>query len=59
MSENWSKEELEAAVVAYIDMRNKELSHAPFTKKEYYVSLAAKYGRNQLRRVPRRNSRSR
>jgi len=47
MSENWSKEELEAAVVAYIEMRNKELNHIPFVKKDYYKTLAERYGRTE------------
>jgi len=29
MSENWSKEELEAAVVAYIEMRRNEVDGNP------------------------------
>ena len=47
MSENWSPKELEAAVVAYLDMRSKELDRTPFKKKDYYVSLTHTYGRTE------------
>lgn len=47
MSENWTSEELKAALEAYIDMRSKELERIPFTKKDYYVSLSKKYGRTE------------
>lgn len=47
MSNNWTEEELEAAVVAYLDMRTKELDNIPFTKKEYYVLLSETYGRTE------------
>ena len=47
VSENWTTEELEAAVVAYIDMRRKEADGQPFTKKSYYVALSEKFGRTE------------
>ena len=47
MSENWSKEELHAAVDAYIEMQRKERKGEPFTKKNYYENLAAKFGRTE------------
>jgi 5-methylcytosine-specific restriction protein A len=47
MSENWTYEELEAAVAAYMDMRSKVLNRIPFKKKNYYVSLSDKYGRTE------------
>lgn len=47
MSDNWTHEELEAAVVAYIDMRNKELDSQPFIKKDYYADLSDRYGRTE------------
>ena len=47
MRENWSKEELEAAVAAYLEMRNKELNNIQFVKKDYYKLLAERYGRTE------------
>lgn len=44
---NWSTEELEAAVVAYIDMRRKETDGQSFTKKSYYIALSEKFGRTE------------
>lgn len=46
-SNNWTTEELEAAVVAYVDMRSKEINKQPFTKKAYYTALSKKYGRTE------------
>jgi 5-methylcytosine-specific restriction protein A len=45
--ETWSEEELKAAVVAYIDMRNKEAAGTPFVKKHYYSDLASRFGRTE------------
>ncbi len=47
MSENWTTDELEAAVNAYIDMRQKEINGQAFVKKAYYTSLSEKFGRNE------------
>ena len=47
MSNNWTPEELKAAVEAYMDMRSKELGGIIFTKKDYYISLSEKYGRTE------------
>lgn len=42
----WSKEELSASVVAYIEMRNLEQRGEKFIKKRYYEDLSEKYGRS-------------
>jgi 5-methylcytosine-specific restriction protein A len=47
MSDGWSKEELRASVDAYVDMQRKERQGQPYTKKRYYESLAAKFGRTE------------
>lgn len=45
MSAGWSKEELRAAVDAYVEMQRKDRTGKPFTKKRYYDELATKFGR--------------
>ena len=45
MQNNWTKEELEAAVAAYIEMRTKSLNGENFTKKQYYENLSNRFGR--------------
>ncbi len=45
MSEKWSEDELKAAVLAYVEMREKQASGEKFVKKEYYASLHKSYGR--------------
>lgn len=47
MSENWSEEELKAAVEAYVDMQTKEADGIPFVKKQYYSGLSDKFGRTE------------
>lgn len=47
MSDGWSKEELQASVEAYIEMQRKERLGLPFTKKQYYTDLAARFGRTE------------
>jgi len=47
MSENWTIEELEGAVRAYVDMRQKEVNNVRFTKKSYYTQLSKQYGRTE------------
>jgi 5-methylcytosine-specific restriction protein A len=42
----WSKEELSASVVAYIDMRNLEQQGEKFVKKRYYEDLSERFGRS-------------
>ena len=43
---DWSKEELDASVVAYIEMRNLEQRGEKFVKKKYYDSLSERFGRS-------------
>ena len=45
MSENWSDEELEAAAVSYIEMKELQDSGQVFKKKTYYESLHERFGR--------------
>ena len=45
MSAGWSKEELRAAVDAYVEMQRKDRTGQPFTKKRYYDELATQFGR--------------
>lgn len=45
--DNWSTEELKAAVLAYIDMRTKEVNGQKFTKKAYYEGLAGEFDRTE------------
>ena len=47
MSKKWSTEELRAAVVAYKEMRNKELAGKPFIKSDYYRGLVSAHGRTE------------
>ena len=44
---NWTKKELEASVLAYIDMRTKEKRHEKFIKKEIYRDLSKRFGRSE------------
>ncbi|WP_345969098.1 HNH endonuclease [Sulfurimonas sp. HSL1-6] len=44
-NDGWSKEELLAAVNAYMDMQQKERQGQPFTKKQYYENLSSRFGR--------------
>lgn len=44
-SDDWSDEELRAAVDAYCDMLHKEKSGERFIKKAYYASLASRFSR--------------
>jgi len=43
---DWSKEELRASVVAYIEMRNLEQRGEKFVKKRYYEKLSKSFGRS-------------
>lgn len=47
MAENWSDDELAAAVSAYIEMATLEASRKPYSKREYYRQLAARFGRTE------------
>ncbi|MCL6272313.1 HNH endonuclease [Sansalvadorimonas sp. 2012CJ34-2] len=47
MTEKWSTEELEASVVAYLDMHIKDSRNEHFVKKSYYSGLSEKFGRTE------------
>ena len=42
----WSNEELKAAVLAYMEMLEKQRKGESFIKKRYYEDLASKFKRN-------------
>ena len=44
---NWTKKELEASVVAYLEMRTKEKRNEKFVKKEIYRNLSKRFGRSE------------
>jgi predicted HNH restriction endonuclease len=44
--DDWSQDELRAAVQAYLDMQRKERERIPFVKKEYYEQLSKHFGRS-------------
>jgi 5-methylcytosine-specific restriction protein A len=46
-NQNWTEEELEASVKAYVDMHRKEANGEPFVKKGYYEDLAKTFGRTE------------
>jgi hypothetical protein len=43
--DGWNRDELRAAVVAYLAMQQLERTGTPFTKKKYYDELAGKFDR--------------
>lgn len=45
--DGWTTEELRASVEAYVEMQSLHRTGKPFTKKRYYASLAARYGRSE------------
>jgi len=45
--QNWSREELEASVRSYLEMRQKELDGKKYKKKEYYQRLSAEFSRTE------------
>ena len=47
MAENWSEEELKAAVEAYVEMHRKEANNISFVKKQYYRALANRFNRTE------------
>ncbi len=47
MTENWGDAELAAAVSAYKEMATLEASQKPYSKREYYRQLAARFGRTE------------
>jgi 5-methylcytosine-specific restriction protein A len=47
VAENWSTTELEAAAVAYLEMRRNEFDGTPYSKKAYYRELFSRFGRTE------------
>ncbi|USD23313.1 hypothetical protein MJO52_09305 [Microbulbifer variabilis] len=47
MSENWTDEELKAAVEAYLDMHAKEANGISFVKRDIYADLSSRFGRTE------------
>ncbi|TVP14244.1 HNH endonuclease [Shewanella sp. KCT] len=47
MSAQWTREELKAAVKAYIQMRSDEANGIHFVKKHIYSELASRFGRTE------------
>ncbi len=47
MSDNWTEEELKAAVKAYVQMHSDEANGVPFVKKKIYSELADRFGRTE------------
>jgi len=47
MSEGWSREELQASVVAYLEMQSKQRAGESYVKKRYYEDLASRFGRTE------------
>ena len=45
--DDWSTQELHAAVVAYVDMQRKTRDGQPFVKKRYYAELHKQFGRTE------------
>ena len=45
--QNWSKEELEASVRSYLEMRQKDFEGKKYKKKEYYQRLSTKFSRTE------------
>ena len=43
---DWSREELNASVIAYIEMRDLEQRGEKFVKKRYYEDLSGRFGRS-------------
>ncbi|MGE4259904.1 HNH endonuclease [Shewanella sp.] len=47
MSDNWTEEELKAAVEAYVQMHSDEANGVPFVKNKIYSELADRFGRTE------------
>ncbi|CAG9297933.1 HNH endonuclease [Celerinatantimonas diazotrophica] len=47
MSDNWTEEELKAAVEAYVQMHSDEANGVPCVKKQIYSGLANRFGRTE------------
>lgn len=47
MRDNWTEEEIKAAVKAYVQMHTDESNRIPFVKKQIYSELAERFGRTE------------
>ncbi|SUB63591.1 Predicted restriction endonuclease [Plesiomonas shigelloides] len=47
MSNNWTEQELRAAVEAYVQMHSDEANGVPFVKKQIYAELADRFDRTE------------
>lgn len=47
MRDNWTEEELKAAVKAYVQMHSDEANGLPYIKKQIYSELADRFGRTE------------
>ena len=47
MNTKWTEEELEASVMAYMDMQKKEMRNEHYIKKNYYINLSERFGRTE------------
>ena len=45
--QNWSREELEASVKSYLEMRQKDLNGENYIKKEHYQRLSKAFSRTE------------
>ena len=45
--QNWIREELEASVRSYLEMRQKDLDGENYIKKEYYQRLSTEFSRTK------------
>ena len=45
--QNWSREELEASVRSYLEMRQKDLEGKKYKKNEYYQRLSTEFSRTE------------
>jgi 5-methylcytosine-specific restriction enzyme A len=47
MADNWSTEEIEASVIAYLEMRQNDFDGTSYSKKAYYRALSGRFGRTE------------
>lgn len=45
MAKNWTKEEITAAVIAYMEMKENDYANIKYTKSNYYSDLSKRFGR--------------
>ena len=47
MAKTWNEEELEASVIAYMEMRQNDFERKSYSKKAFYRKLARRFGRTE------------